>query len=105
MIFSLDIVVSRNEDVKFGEWILKYVFVLIIAVAMFLAGLEIDREIIWAVVKKPIGPTIGLICQFVFMPLCAFGLAKAFLIHGKPIKEVLIAFTCGVQYFNEYRIM
>ena len=46
-------------------------------------GLEIDMKIVWNVIKKPIGPAIGFISQFIFMPLCAYGLAKTLLLDGK----------------------
>jgi sodium/bile acid cotransporter 3/5 len=55
----------------------------ILVIALFFMGLEIDMKIIWAVLKKPIGPSIGLVCQFVFMPLCSYGLAKGLLLNGK----------------------
>ena len=48
-------------------------------------GLEIDIKIIWNVLKKPIGPAIGFLSQFVFMPLCAYGLAKGLLLNGKHV--------------------
>ena len=71
-------------------------------------GLEIDMGIIWSVLKKPIGPAIGFVSQFVFMPLCAYGLAKALLLNGKEytvrrlllswvyIKKVFIILSVGM---------
>lgn len=57
----------------------------ILVVALFFMGLEIDLNIIWSVLKKPIGPAIGFVCQFIFMPLCAYGLAKGLLLNGKHV--------------------
>ena len=57
-------------------------FSVLLVIALFLMGLEIDLKIIWNVLKKPVGPAIGFVSQFVFMPLCAYGLAKAFLLNG-----------------------
>ena len=62
---------------------INIVFSSLLIVALFLMGLEIDMGIIWSVLKKPIGPAIGFVSQFVFMPLCAYGLAKALLLNGK----------------------
>ena len=58
----------------------------ILLVALFFMGLEIDVRIIWVVLKKPIGPSIGLVCQFLFMPLCAYAIAKGLLLNGAPFK-------------------
>ena len=58
-------------------------FSAILIVALFLMGLEIDMKIVLGVLKKPIGPAIGFASQFIFMPLCAYGLAKAFLLNGR----------------------
>ena len=60
------------------------VFIVLLFVALFLMGLEIDINSVWDVMKKPIGPTIGFISQFIFMPLCAYGVAKSLLLNGKP---------------------
>ena len=61
-----------------------------LATALFVMGLEIDMKIVWGVLRKPIGPTIGFISQFVFMPLCAYGLAKALLLNGKRNVNIMI---------------
>lgn len=69
-----------------GEHVRKtYTWVtgVLVGIAFFLLGLELDMAVIWSVIKKPIGPGIGMICQFLVMPLCAYGLAKAFLDNGK----------------------
>ena len=58
-------------------------FGVLLLVALLLMGLDVDMTVVCSVLKKPIGPAIGFISQFVFMPLCAYGLAKAFLLDGK----------------------
>lgn len=87
---------------------INIVFSSLLIVALFLMGLEIDMGIIWSVLKKPIGPAIGFVSQFVFMPLCAYGLAKALLLNGKEytvrrlllswvyIKKVFIILSVGM---------
>ena len=70
----------------------------ILVIALFFMGLEIDMKIIWEVLKKPIGPCIGLVCQFVFMPLCTYGLAKGILLNGK-IKAILKIMSVIIYYF------
>ena len=82
IIYSLRVIVGRGKEVQLT---INIVFSLLLVVALFLMGLEIDMKVIWSVLKKPVGPAIGFVSQFVFMPLCAYGLAKAFLLNGKYI--------------------
>jgi predicted Na+-dependent transporter len=58
-------------------------FTAILIVALFFMGLEIDLKLVLKVLKRPIGPTIGMVCQFLFMPICAFALGELLLIEGK----------------------
>lgn len=37
-------------------------------------GVQLDLHCIGKVLKKPIGPAIGFVCQFMFMPLASFGI-------------------------------
>merc|ERR1712011_82418 len=37
-----------------------------------------DLKVVKDTLKKPIGPMIGFICQYIFMPLIAFGLGFIF---------------------------
>ena len=73
-------IVGRGKEMQVT---INIVFSILLVIALFLMGLEIDLNIIWSVLKKPVGPAIGFVSQFVFMPLCAYGLAKAFLLHRK----------------------
>ena len=77
----IGVIVGRDTDTVAKK--LHSIFFVLLVIALFLMGLEIDVKVVWSVLKKPIGPTIGFISQFVFMPLCAYGLAKAFLLNGK----------------------
>merc|ERR1719348_1545300 len=42
-------------------------------------GLEIDLAVVWTCIKRPIGPAIGLFCQFIIMPCNAYFLGWLFL--------------------------
>ncbi|CAL1274278.1 unnamed protein product [Larinioides sclopetarius] len=42
-------------------------------------GVELDMKCIAKVLKKPIGPAIGYVCQFLFMPLASFGIGMLLL--------------------------
>ena len=76
----LKVIVGRGKEI---QGTINILLCNLLAVALLLVGLDIDLNIIWSVLRKPIGPAIGFVSQFVFMPLCAYGLAKAFLLHRK----------------------
>lgn len=38
-------------------------------------GVQLDLHRIGKVLKKPIGPTIGFVCQFLFMPVASYGIS------------------------------
>ena len=80
-LYRLGIIVGRDSE-KLSKKI-HITFGIILAIALFVMGLEIDVKVIWSVLKRPTGPAIGFISQFVFMPLCAYGIAKALLLNGK----------------------
>ena len=41
-------------------------------------GCAMDLKVVKETLKKPIGPMIGFICQYIFMPLIAFALGWIF---------------------------
>merc|ERR1719481_502553 len=47
--------------------------------AMMMMGLDIDISIVWAVLKRPIGPFVGMLSQFLFMPSFSYLLGWLFL--------------------------
>jgi predicted Na+-dependent transporter len=58
-------------------------FTLILVIALFFMGLEIDLKLVLKVLKRPVGPTIGMVSQFLFMPICAYGLGELLLTEGE----------------------
>ena len=83
---------------------INIVFSSLLIVALFLMGLEIDMGIIWSVLKKPIGPAIGFVSQFVFMPLCAYGLAKALLLNGKEYNPTTFIIIGDSKKYSIYQV-
>ncbi|XP_069995515.1 hepatic sodium/bile acid cotransporter [Penaeus vannamei] len=49
---------------------------ILVAVVYVNMGATMNLEIIKNISKKPIGPLLGIVCQYLFMPLIAFGLGK-----------------------------
>ena len=46
--------------------------ILMVVVNTINMGAQLDIEVIKSVFKKPVGPFVGFICQFGFMPLFSF---------------------------------
>lgn len=41
----------------------------LVVVLYVIMGATLDLEVIKMIVKKPIGPMVGIVCQYLFMPL------------------------------------
>ena len=48
-------------------------------VAFFFMGIEIELSVVRSILRKPIGPVIGFVSQFIFMPLAAWGIGALLL--------------------------
>ena len=67
--------VQMNAAINIG-------FTAILVIALFFMGLEIDLKLVLKVLKRPIGPTIGMVSQFLFMPICSYALGELLLTEG-----------------------
>ncbi|XP_050727947.1 uncharacterized sodium-dependent transporter YocS-like isoform X2 [Eriocheir sinensis] len=59
----------------------------LVAVLYVIMGATLNLEVIKIIAKKPLGPLVGVVCQYLFMPLIAFGLAKA-AFPGNPLAQL-----------------
>ncbi|CDS43400.1 sodium bile acid cotransporter [Echinococcus multilocularis] len=50
--------------------------IILLILATFFMGCEVDINVIRSYAKKPIGPLLGFFCQFIIMPAVAIALAK-----------------------------
>ncbi|KAK4313891.1 hypothetical protein Pmani_014788 [Petrolisthes manimaculis] len=48
----------------------------VVVLPCLLLGLRLDLQVIQNLTIKPVGPVVGICCQFLFMPLLAFALGK-----------------------------
>ncbi|XP_050727944.1 ileal sodium/bile acid cotransporter-like isoform X2 [Eriocheir sinensis] len=55
----------------------SYVSAFLIASAYFFMGATIDLEIVKGIIKRPVGPCVGVFCQYIMMPLLSFGVGLA----------------------------
>ena len=69
--------------VERGKHVLDKIFVHVVIILVIIVyinmGCTIDLTVIAQVLRRPIAPLIGLATQFVFMPLCSYGLGYFFL--------------------------
>ncbi|XP_023234333.1 solute carrier family 10 member 6-like isoform X2 [Centruroides sculpturatus] len=80
-----------NKDLKKAENILAIIFLIISMIAM---GADISWNQIYKQFRKPVGPAIGLFCQFVIMPLNGFLYNVIFQFESTVAAGLLIISCC-----------
>ncbi|CAN7991807.1 unnamed protein product [Ixodes hexagonus] len=79
---------------------------LLVALNNVNVGCQLDLQVVLAQLKKPIAPTIGMLCQFVFMPLVSYG--TAILLLKNPVTRLglfTIGSCPGGVYSNFYTLL
>jgi len=74
----IQLTVTRSKAKKTASKIFGYSVAALISFAYINFGCALDLNVMKEVLRKPIGPAIGLISQFIFMPLCSFMLGYIF---------------------------
>ena len=67
----LDLTVTRSKAKKTASKIFGYSVAVLVSLAYINFGCALDLNVMREVLRKPIGPAIGFVSQFIFMPLCA----------------------------------
>lgn len=65
------------------------------AVAMFMMGCEMDLQIVVAYLRRPLAPALGMVCQYVFMPLVAYAIGLLLLSNQVWARYGLILVGCS----------
>nr|CDJ91852.1 Bile acid:sodium symporter domain containing protein [Haemonchus contortus] len=91
----LDVWVKRSLDSERWTHIFVASVVILITVANILMGCELDMNVVYSTVKRPIAPAIGFATQFVVMPLLAYGIAKTVLVSRGLFSLALGLFITG----------
>ena len=78
----LPVSVVRKKTIQ--SKLFAYSVAILVSLAYINMGCAMDLQVVKETLKKPIGPMIGFVCQYVFMPLIAFGLGFIF-----PAAEIL----------------
>ncbi|TKR72997.1 hypothetical protein L596_020369 [Steinernema carpocapsae] len=74
---ALDVWVTRNEHGKRLTKIFVSTLIVLLTVANILMGCELDLNVVWETVRKPVAPAIGFCTQFFVMPTLAYVIAQA----------------------------
>lgn len=74
---EMELVITRSNLT--GKKIITIMVFALIGCALCFMGLEIDLAVVLTCIKRPIGPAIGLFCQFIIMPCNAYLLGWLFL--------------------------
>ena len=72
------VTVTRSKSKKTASKIFGYSVAALISFAYINMGCALDLEVMKKVLRRPVGPAIGFMSQFVFMPLCSFALGYIF---------------------------
>jgi len=75
---AVAVTVTRSHAKKTASKIFGYSVAALISFAYINMGCALDLEVMKKVLRRPVGPLIGFLSQFVFMPLCSFALGYIF---------------------------
>merc|ERR1711874_341668 len=91
----LDVVVTRSKAKKTASKIFGYSVAALISFAYINMGCALDLEVMKKVLRRPIGPLIGFVSQFLFMPVCSFVLGYVFPWSNPAMKLGLFVTGCS----------
>jgi len=74
--FKLPVSVVRKKTIQ--SKLFSYSVAVLVSLAYINMGCAMDLKVVKDTLKKPIGPMIGFICQYICMPLIAFALGFVF---------------------------
>ena len=72
------VTVTRSKDKVTASKIFGYSVAALISFAYINMGCALDLEVMKKVLRRPVGPAIGFVSQFLFMPICSFALGYVF---------------------------
>ena len=75
---DLRLTVTRSKAKKTASKIFGYSVAVLISLAYINFGCALDLGVMKEVLRRPVGPAIGFVSQFIFMPVCSFLLGYVF---------------------------
>ncbi|CAD5229169.1 unnamed protein product [Bursaphelenchus okinawaensis] len=92
---KMDVWVIRNPDKQQFTKVFVVTLIILITIANVLMGCELDMNVVYETLRKPIAPAIGFFTQFVLMPLISFTIANLILVPRGLNSFALGLFVCG----------
>merc|ERR1711953_1063269 len=90
---KLDVAVLRKKTIQ--SKLFAYSVAILVSLAYINMGCALDLDVVKNTLKRPIGPAIGFICQFLVMPLLAYALG--FIFGTKSVAMRLGLFVTGTS--------
>jgi len=87
---AVDVVRKKTIQSK----LFSYSVAILVSLAYINMGCAMDLQVVRQTLKRPVGPLIGLCCQYIAMPLIAFGLGFIF-IGDAPMRLGLFVTGCS----------
>ncbi|KAI1720283.1 sodium bile acid symporter family domain-containing protein [Ditylenchus destructor] len=92
--YDLRLLRPENES-KLAQIFTSSATVFVICIT-FMMGTQLKLEYLMQIIKAPVGPVIGFVCQFTIMPVIGYLLAKFVIPEGQnPLKFALFAISCS----------
>uniref|UniRef100_A0A1I7SD61 P3 protein n=2 Tax=Bursaphelenchus xylophilus TaxID=6326 RepID=A0A1I7SD61_BURXY len=92
---KMDVWVIRNPDKQYGTKVFVVTLIILITIANVLMGCELDMNVIWETLRKPVAPAIGFFTQFFLMPMISYVIASCILVPRGLNSYALGLFVCG----------
>jgi len=73
---QLPVAIVRKKTIQ--SKLFSYSVAILVSIAYINMGCALDLEVVKKTLKRPIGPAIGFICQFIVMPLLSYALGFIF---------------------------
>lgn len=93
-IYKYDYLVSVSPRPSLFADLFAGLMALIISINYINMGCQLNLGSIWEVLKKPVGPIIGFVCQFIFMPLASYGIGYL-IFEDKNLRLGLFTLGCS----------
>ncbi len=81
---KLPVAIVRKKTIQ--SKLFAYSVAILISLAYINMGCALDMEVVKKTLKRPVGPAIGFICQFMVMPLLSYVLGFIFGVKSAPMR-------------------
>ena len=88
----LNVSIVRKKTIQ--SKVFSYSVAILVSLAYINMGCAMDLEVVRETIKKPIGPLIGFLCQYLMMPLLSYALG--FIFGTKSVAMRLGLFVTGI---------